>query len=76
MVQQTMTSKQIITNKILEEVQSISINKSWKPSIHLGQLLWAILDIKHYISNPIPSKPSLLKLAITLVTIDQRMVVI
>ncbi len=39
-------------------------------------MLWAISNIKRYFSNPIPSKPSLPELAITLVTIDHQMVVI
>jgi len=35
MVQQPMTSIQIIINKSLEEILRIVTNKSWKPNIHL-----------------------------------------
>jgi hypothetical protein len=38
--------------------------------------LRAILDIKWYIFNPVPSKPILPKLTIALVTIKHQMVVI
>jgi len=44
--------------------------------LNLGQLFWAIPNIKCYIFNPIPSKPSLPELIITLVAIDHQMVVI
>jgi hypothetical protein len=44
--------------------------------LKLGQLLWAILDIKCYILNSIPSKPTLLKLAVALIAIDHQMEVI
>jgi hypothetical protein len=42
----------------------------------LGQLLHAILDIKCYIFNSVPSKPTLLEPTIALVAIDHQMVVI
>jgi hypothetical protein len=42
----------------------------------LGQLLWLILDIKRYIFNLVPSKPTLPKPTITSITIDHQMVVI
>jgi hypothetical protein len=42
----------------------------------LGQLLWAILDIKRYIFNPILSKPILSKSAIASIAIDHQMVII
>jgi hypothetical protein len=38
--------------------------------------LQAIPDIKCYIFNPIPSKPTLPKLAVALIAIDHQMVVI
>jgi hypothetical protein len=42
----------------------------------LGQLLQVIPNIKHYIFNPVPSKPSLPYSIVTLVTIDHQMAVI
>jgi hypothetical protein len=42
----------------------------------LGQLLQAILDIKCYIFNPLPSKPTLLELTVALVAINHQMVII
>jgi hypothetical protein len=30
-----------------------------KYTLNLGQLLWVIPNIKHYILNPVPSKPIL-----------------
>jgi hypothetical protein len=42
----------------------------------LGQLLQAILDIKHYIFNLIPSKPTFLELEVALVAIDHQMATI
>ncbi len=35
-----------------------------------------ILDIKHYIFNPVPSKPTLPKSAVALVAIDHQIVVL
>jgi hypothetical protein len=42
----------------------------------LGQLLWAILDSKCCIFNPIPSKCTLPKLIVASVAIDHQMVII
>jgi hypothetical protein len=42
----------------------------------LGQLLWAILNIKRYLFNPVPLKPTLLELAIASIAIDHQMAVI
>jgi len=47
-----------------------------KYTLNLGQLLWVILDIKHYIFKSIPSKPVLPEPTIALITIDHQMVVI
>ncbi len=47
-----------------------------KYTLNLGQLLWTIPDIKHYIFNSIPSKPTLPKLGIALVAIDHQMAII
>ncbi len=44
--------------------------------MNLGQLLWAIPNIKHYIFNLVPSKPILPELAVTSVAIDHKMGVI
>jgi len=44
--------------------------------MNLGQLLWLIHDIKHYIFNPVPLKLALPELAIALFAIDHQMVVI
>jgi hypothetical protein len=56
-----MISEQVITKKTLEEIIK-DINKQvleTKYTLNLGQLLRVILDIKHYILNPIASKPIL-----------------
>jgi hypothetical protein len=42
----------------------------------LGQLLQAILDIKCYIFNLIPSKPTLLERNVALIAIDHQMAII
>jgi hypothetical protein len=73
-----MTPEQVTTNKTLEEILK-DLSKQvleTKYTLNLGQLLQVILNIKCYILNLIPSKPTLLKLAIALVTIDHQMVVI
>jgi hypothetical protein len=46
-----------------------------KYTLNLGQLLQVILDIKRYIFSLVPSKPTLLKLAIASIAIDHQMVV-
>jgi hypothetical protein len=61
--QQPVISKQVNTDKTLEEILR-NINKQvleTKYTLNLGQPLWAILDIKHYIFNMVPSKPTLPK---------------
>jgi hypothetical protein len=45
-------------------------------TLNLGQLLWAILDIKRYIFNSVPSKPILPKPVVASVAIDHQMAVI
>jgi hypothetical protein len=47
-----------------------------KYTLNLGQLLRVIPDIKCYIFNPVPSKPTLPKSTITLVAIDHQMTII
>ncbi len=47
-----------------------------KYTLNLGQLLWAILNIKRYLFNPVPLKPTLLELAIASIAIDHQMAVI
>jgi hypothetical protein len=47
-----------------------------KYTLNLGQLLRMIPDIKCYIFNPIPSKPTLPELTIASIAIDHQMVVI
>jgi hypothetical protein len=42
----------------------------------LGQLLWVILDIKRYVFNLVPSKPTLLESAIASIAIDHQMAII
>ncbi len=44
--------------------------------MNLGQLLWAIPDIKQYIFNPVPSKPILPESTVASVVINHQMVVI
>jgi hypothetical protein len=44
--------------------------------LNLGQLLRVILDIKCYIHNLIPSKPTLQEPTVTPIAIDHQMVVI
>ncbi len=62
----------VITKKTLKEFLR-DINKQvleTKYTLNLGQLLWAIANIKCYIFNPIPSKPILLELVVTSIAID------
>jgi hypothetical protein len=78
MNQQPFISEQVITEKTLEEILR-NINKQvleTKHTLNLGQLLRVILDIKHYIFNPIPSKPTLLESVVTSVAIDHQMAII
>jgi hypothetical protein len=42
----------------------------------LGQLLQVIPNIKHYILNLVPSKPSLLELTIASIAIDHQIAII
>ncbi len=78
MNQQPVISKHVTIEKTLKEIIR-TINKQvldTKYTLNLGQLLQAILDIKHYIFNSIWSKLSLLELVIASVAIDHQMVVI
>ncbi len=47
-----------------------------KYTLNLGQLLRVIIDIKYYIFNMVPSKPTLSKPVAISVAIDHQMVVI
>ncbi len=47
-----------------------------KYTLNLGQLLRMIPDIKCYIFDQVPSKPTLLELVVTSVAIDHKMVVL
>ncbi len=61
MNQQPVILEHVIINKILEQILR-NISKQileTKYTLKLGKLLWAIPNIKHYIFNPIPSKPIL-----------------
>jgi hypothetical protein len=76
--QQLVISEQVTTEKTLKEIIR-NINKQvleTKYTLNLGQLLWVILDIKCYIFNSVPSKPTLPELIVTSVTIDHQMAVI
>jgi hypothetical protein len=67
-----MISKQVTTNKTLEEIQR-DISKQvleTKYTLNLGQLLWMIPDIKHYILNLVPLKHVLPKPKVASVAID------
>jgi hypothetical protein len=73
-----MTLEQITTNKNLEFFLK-DISKQvleTKHTLNLGQLLRVIPDVKRYILNPIPSKPTLPKTTVTSIAIDHQMVVI
>jgi hypothetical protein len=78
MNQQPIISKQVTMEKILKEFlrdtskQVLETKYTW----NLGQLLQAILDIKCYIFNLVPSKPTLLEPTITSIAINHQMAVI
>ncbi len=76
--QQPIILEQVITNKILQEILR-DFNKQvleTKYTLNLGQLLQRIFDIKHYIFNSIPSKPTLPKLVVESIAIDHQMAII
>ncbi len=67
-----MISKHVTIDKTLKEIIR-DIRKQvleTKYTLNLGQLLRAILDIKRYILNPVPSKPALPKPEVVSVAID------
>jgi len=47
-----------------------------KYTLNLGQLLRVIIDIKRYIFNLVPSKPTLSKPTVAVVAIDHQMAII
>ncbi len=76
--QQPIISKEVITEKTLKEILK-DINKQvleTKYTLNLGQLLWAIPNIKHYIFNSVPSKSTLLEPTIASIAINHQMVII
>jgi hypothetical protein len=62
----------LLQKNILEEILRDIIKQvlETKYTLNLGRLLWAIPNIKCYILNPIPSKPTIPKPTITLNAID------
>jgi len=73
-----MILKQVTIKKILEQILK-DISKQvleTKHTLNFGQLLRMILNIKHYILNPVPSKPTLLEPTVALVAIDHQMAMI
>ncbi len=59
--QQPIILEQVVIKKILEEIIKDIIKEvlETKYKLNLGQLLRLIPNIKHYIFNPVPSKPIL-----------------
>jgi len=73
-----MILKHVTIKKILEQILK-DISKQvleTKHTLNFGQLLRMILNIKHYIFNPVPSKPTLLEPTVALVAIDHQMAMI
>jgi hypothetical protein len=76
--QQLAISEEVTTKKTLIEILR-DINKQvlrTKYTLSLGQLLQAIPNIKRYIFNLVPSKPTLLEQIVASIAIDHQMVVI
>jgi len=73
-----MILEQVTIKKILEQILK-DISKQvleTKHTLNFGQLLRMIPNIKHYILNSVPSKPTLLEPTIALVAIDHQMTMI
>jgi len=76
--QQPVISEHVTIEKTLKN-NLRNINKQvleTKYTLNLGQLLWVILDIKRYVFNLVPSKPTLLESAIASIAIDHQMAII
>ncbi len=70
--QQLIILEHVIINKTLKPIFR-NINKQVleaKYTLNLAQLLWEIFDIKGYILNYMPSKPTLPELVVTSVAMD------
>jgi hypothetical protein len=76
--QQLVILKHVTAKNILEEILRDIIKQvlETKYTLNLGQLLWAIPDIKCYILNSVPSKPTIPKPTVTLTAIDLQMEII